>query len=108
MDRIKKLRGLDRATFTRALNAFNLEAAKPDPDKIAIRGHVDKLENAYNKIQILDSQLMDAMLDENVEEDVMQAEQLAIEKYSDDWYQTNAMYKEKFKSNGSDGGESAF
>src|SRR5665811_1083857 len=31
-----------------------------------------------------------------------------VYKYSDEWLQTNRMFKEKFKSNGSDGGESNF
>lgn len=83
MDRLKIVRGPVRASLTKTVKEVEDELVKENPDPVLLRMKSLKIDDLLKRLEELDGQILDQLLDDGCSEDKYEEECTAIEERRD-------------------------
>lgn len=83
MERLKKTRRPLRAAVTKTVNEASTELEKPEPNHRTLRDKLEKLEEIAPELIALDHEVLNALLDEDGPEELVDEETSTVDEYKD-------------------------
>ncbi|GLV46609.1 hypothetical protein CBL_21514, partial [Carabus blaptoides fortunei] len=81
MERIKKARKSVRACVTKLINVMEQELMAEQVNRLILQSSLQQLETQMQKLTVLDEKVIDALLDEDAQDDDLDIETEAAQEY---------------------------
>ncbi|GLV33622.1 hypothetical protein CBL_21477 [Carabus blaptoides fortunei] len=81
MERIKKARRSVRACVTKLINVMEQELMAEQVNRLILQSSLQQLETQMQKLTVLDEKVIDALLDEDAQDDDLDIETEAAQEY---------------------------